>query len=100
MEIRYIKKPVDDETMGKFVNALVKLQEKCFNQELKGANIEKCSKGKITKKNTDGTYCVNFSFGTATSVVNKSGEDCSEGNFVKVYYDKDDMVGAYIGTVL
>lgn len=101
MKINYIKNPINEETMARFVNALTKLQDNNFNKLMKNTNVERCSKGKVTAINsTDGSCTVEFSFGTKSGIYNKSGTTCSVNKFVKVYYDRDDMVGAYIGTIL
>lgn len=100
MKVNYTRNVVSDNVLQRLVRAIKNSQEKDFNKSLNKANVELCSNGKVTGYSSSNGYTVQFSFGEKSSITNKSGVDISVGDTVRVYYEKNDMVGAYIGTKL
>lgn len=87
---------VNKELLDEFVELIYSRIKENFDKELNKANTEFYSEGLV--ESVDGDYAtVKLSFCTTDLLPNLSGKSLSEGDKVKIYYNKNNMVGAYIG---
>lgn len=95
------------ESVDKLVDIIYEKIKERFEKELNDTNVEFSRDGIVTsvanEKNEDNvviktlTATVDVGFGILENIQNKSGEILSNGNKVRVFYDRNTMKNAYIG---
>lgn len=92
---------IDNAVLDEFIDEIYKRIEQKFAKQLNTANVEYAFNGVVTAVNTDAnTAVVDIGSSTTTHIPNRSGETIAVGDTVKVYSDRSNMVGAYIGVKL
>lgn len=99
---------VNNTVLDELIDALTERMSKSFSKQLNTANVEYAFNGVILDINTtDNTAVVDIGSSTTDYIPNKTGfvvgtEDTNLkiGDTVKVFSDKRNMVGAYIGVKL
>ena len=88
--------------LQEFIAALARMVERKISSDLNNANIEYAFKGIVTDYNSEtNTAVVDIGESTTDYIPNLTGEETlSVGDTVKVFSDKRNMVGAYIGVKL
>lgn len=96
------KKSIDKEVLDGFVNAIVKRIKDEIAEELNLANIEFCATGIVAHNNgipngQNGSVKFAFDDTPINDIPNLTGVDLKYHDKVKVFYNKRNMEGAYIG---
>jgi hypothetical protein len=98
---------IDNAVLDELVDEIFKRVEEKFVKQLNTANVEYAFKGVVTSIDAPEdatpdkiTAIVDIGSSTTTYIPNRSGEVIAEGDTVKVFSDKNNMVGAYIGVKL
>lgn len=87
--------------LQEFINAIARMVERKISSDLNDANIEYAFKGIVSDFNSDNnTAVVEINDSTTDYIPNLTGDTLSAGDTVKVFSDKRNMVGAYIGVKL
>lgn len=93
---------ISNEVMDSLVNTICDKVLSLIRKELNQTNMEFARSGVVVEATTadDGTRTckVDLGFGETETIPNLSGQDLTTGQKVKVYSDKQDLVGAYVGT--
>lgn len=90
----------DERLMDALVNEIINRIKREFKKEINDTNVEFCSTGVIrTGSDTANgkSATVEFGFGTVDGIINLTGETLKKNDRVKVFYNKRNMEGAYIG---
>lgn len=89
---------IDNAVLDELVEEIFKRVEQKFVKQLNTANVEYAFNGIITAVNADAnTAIVDIGSSTTAYIPNRSGETIAVGDAVKVYSDRSNMAGAYIG---
>lgn len=95
--------------LNNLAEAMMRMVERIFKKELNNANIEYAYKGIVTDIRTEDTTVdgkvitvttaakVDIGDSTTDYIPNYTGRNLKIGDMVKVFSNKRDMVGAYIG---
>ena len=93
---------ISNETMDRLVDIICDKVLSIIRRELNQTNMEFARSGVVLEATTadDGTRTckVDLGFGETETIPNLTGQDLATGQKVKVYSDKQDLVGAYVGT--
>lgn len=97
---------INSALINELVDVLYQKIEEKFMKQLNLANVEFCNEGVVrnpvnttdSNSNTVTTSAdVELAFNTLTSLPNLTGCVLADGNRVKIFYNKTNMSGAYIG---
>lgn len=98
---------IDNTLLNELVDVIYQRIEEKFSKQLNAANVEFSYEGVVrnpvntTDSNGNITATtsadVELAFNTLTSLPNLSGKILSDGNKVKIFYNKSNMSNAYIG---
>lgn len=90
---------LNNKLLDDLVDEIYKKIEAKFYKSLNTANVEFCSEGIVSKVSGDGHMAsVALAFSGETDMLpNLTGETLAKGNKVKVFYNRTNMSGAYIG---
>ena len=98
---------IDSTLLDELVDVIYQRIEEKFSKQLNSANVEFSYEGvvrnpvqvKDSNDNITSTTSadVELAFNTLTSLPNLSGSILADGNKVKIFYNKSNMSGAYIG---
>ncbi len=98
---------IDNAVLDALIDEIFKKIEQKFAKQLNIANVEYAFKGIVTEINADkNTAVVDIGSSTTTYIPNRTGEEIGVegglniGDSVKVFSDRSNMVGAYIGVKL
>lgn len=99
---------VSNTVLDELIDALTERMSNSFSKQLNTANVEYAFNGIISEINTtDNTAIVDIGSFVTDYIPNKTGYDVGTedtnlkiGDSVKVYSDRKNMVGAYIGIKL
>lgn len=98
---------IDNAVLDELIDEIYKRIEQKFAKQLNTANVEYAFNGIVTDVNTDAnTAIVDIGSSTTTYIPNRTGVEIgvdgglNVGDAVKVYSDRSNMVGAYIGVKL
>lgn len=98
---------IDNAVLDALIDEIFKRVEEKFAKQLNIANVEYAFKGIVKEtKIPEGaepneiTATVDIGSSTTTFIPNRSGEPIVQGDAVKVFSDRSNMVGAYIGVKL
>ena len=98
---------IDNAVLDELIDEIYKRIEQKFAKQLNTANVEYAFKGIVTAINapedaTPDQIMATVDIGTSTTdyIPNRSGEAIAINDMVKVYADRSNMVGAYIGVKL
>ena len=92
---------IDTALLDELVDEIFKRVEQKFAKQLNMANVEYAFNGVVTEADNDAkTAVVDIGSSTTATIPNRTGEDLSDGDTVKVFSDRNNMVGAYIGVKL
>ena len=98
---------IDNTLLNELVDIIYQRIEEKFSKQLNAANVEFSYEGIVRNPvNTDDgngnvvattSADVELVFNTLTSLPNLSGSILADGDKVKIFYNKSNMSGAYIG---
>ena len=92
---------IDVDTLDEFIDAIYTRIEEKFSKQLNAANVEYAFSGIVTvADNKKKIATVDIGSSTIEDIPNHTGEDLLVDDTVKVFSDKRNMVGAYIGVKL
>lgn len=101
---------IDKALLDELIDEIYKRIEQKFAKQLNTANVEYAFNGIVTAINPSElpegatpdtiTAIVDIGSSTTSYIPNRSGEIIAVGDTVKVYSDRSNMVGAYIGVKL
>ena len=92
---------IDDAILDEFIDVIYTRIEQKFAKQLNKANVEYAFLGIVQSiDTTTNTAVVDIGTATTTSIPNNSGVELKVGDSVKVFSDRKNMVGAYIGVKL
>lgn len=87
---------ISNEALNLLVDEIYKRIEEKIYKNLNSANIEFCSEG-IVKSVVGNSATVQLAFCETDAIPNLTGESLSVNDRVKIFYNKTNMAGAYIG---
>lgn len=98
---------IDSALLNELVDVIYQRIEEKFSKQLNQANVEFSYEGvvrnpvNVTDSNSNVVATtsadVELAFNTLTSLSNLSGSILADGDKVKIFYNKSNMSGAYIG---
>lgn len=92
---------IDNKLLDALIDEIFKRVEQKFAKQLNMANVEYAFNGIVVEADNDAdTAIVDIGSSTTTSIPNRTGSDLKAGDTVKVFSDRSNMVGAYIGVKL
>lgn len=92
---------IDNAVLDELIDEIYKRIEQKFAKQLNTANVEYAFNGIVTAVNTEAnTAIIDIGSSTTDYIPNRSGVVLAVGDAVKVYSDRSNMVGAYIGVKL
>lgn len=92
---------IDNAVLDELIDTIYQRIEQKFAKQLNASNVEYAYSGIVlSADNEAGVANVDIGSSTTGNIPNRSGESLAQGNTVKVFADKSNMVGAYIGVKL
>ena len=92
---------IDNHVLDELIDVIYQRIEQKFAKQLNTSNVEYAYSGIVLSADNDaGTANVDIGLSTTGNIPNLSGELLSAGDTVKVFADRTNMVGAYIGVLI
>ncbi len=91
---------IDNAVLDELIDVIYQRIEQKFAKQLNTSNVEYAYSGIVLGVDDAGLVNVDIGLSTTGYIPNRSGETLKKGDTVKVFTDRTNMVGAYIGVLI